>query len=87
MLAVVGIGGGLLYLFLEVGRIPIKLALIIVVLMFVTLVAIVKSLFVRGNDASPGCSSTLAGSLASAFSSSTTSRDGSNAAVDNEDRS
>jgi Zn-dependent protease with chaperone function len=54
VLAVVGLGGGLLYLFLEIGRIPIKLALIIVVLMFVTLVSIVKSLFARGSDEDPG---------------------------------
>lgn len=54
MLAVVGFGGGLLYFFLEIGRIPIKLAIIIVVLMFVTLAAIVKSLFARGSDEDPG---------------------------------
>jgi Zn-dependent protease with chaperone function len=61
VLAVVGLGGGLLYLFLKIGRIPIKLALIIVVLMVVTLVSIVKSLFARGGDDEPGLPLDLAG--------------------------
>jgi Zn-dependent protease with chaperone function len=61
VLAVVGVGGGLLYLFFKIGRIPIKLALIIVVLMVVTLVSIVKSLFARGGDDEPGLPFDLAG--------------------------
>ncbi len=48
------LGGGILYFFLAIGRIPIKLALIVVVLTLATLWSILKSLFVRGADQDPG---------------------------------
>jgi Zn-dependent protease with chaperone function len=54
VLAVVGVGGGLLYLFFAVGHIPIKLALIVLGLTLFTLFAILRSLFVRGRDEDPG---------------------------------
>lgn len=54
MLFVVVAGGGTLYAFLALGRIPIKLVLLIVIVVFVTLWAMLKSLFVRGTDEDPG---------------------------------
>ena len=59
--AVLALGGGLIYLLFQIGRIPIKLVLIIVVLVVVTLVSIVKSLFVRREDEDPGLRLDLAG--------------------------
>jgi len=53
-LVVVGAGAGLLYAFLAAGQIPIKLMLITVVMVFASLWAIAKSVFVRGLDEDPG---------------------------------
>jgi Zn-dependent protease with chaperone function len=53
-LAVVAVGGGLLYFFFVVGHIPIKLALIVLGLTLFTLFAILRSLFVRRRDEDPG---------------------------------
>jgi Zn-dependent protease with chaperone function len=47
-------GGGLLYLLLRVGHIPIKLLLIVAFVTFISVAAIVRSLFVRGHDEDPG---------------------------------
>lgn len=54
ILLVLGVGGGVLYAFFWIGRIPIKLALIVGLLTLYTLWAIVRSLFVRGSDEDPG---------------------------------
>lgn len=54
ILATLGIGGGIVWGFLAVGRIPIKLVLIVVVVMGVTLVVGIKSLFAAGKDEDPG---------------------------------
>lgn len=51
---VLAIGGGLTYLMLETGHVPVKLLLIVVVLTAVTVWAVVKSIFVRGRDVDPG---------------------------------
>jgi len=47
-------GGGLVYLLFRFGHVPVKLVLLLVVGVFVTLAAMVKSLFVRGEDGDPG---------------------------------
>jgi Zn-dependent protease with chaperone function len=54
VLTVLLLGGGLIYAFLVMGRIPIKLVMIIGLLVLATLFAILKSLFVRVRDADPG---------------------------------
>ncbi|MFL6260901.1 MAG: M48 family metallopeptidase [Thermoanaerobaculia bacterium] len=54
-------GGGLVYLFFRFGHVPIKLVLLLAVGVFVTLSAIVKSLFVRGEDGDPGLRLDLGG--------------------------
>jgi Zn-dependent protease with chaperone function len=46
--------GGIIYLMLQVGHVPIKLLAVVVILTAVTLWAIVKSLFIRGRDVDPG---------------------------------
>jgi Zn-dependent protease with chaperone function len=51
---VVAVTGSVIYAFLMIGRIPIKLAAIIVIGALVTLFAIVRSLFVRISDEDPG---------------------------------
>lgn len=53
-LSVIGVFGGLVYLCFAVGRIPIKLVAIAVVVGGASLFALVKSLFVRGSDEDPG---------------------------------
>jgi Zn-dependent protease with chaperone function len=53
-LLTLALGGGILYAMFAVGRIPIKLALIVAVLTLATLWSILKSLFVRGQDGDPG---------------------------------
>ncbi len=58
---VLAAGAGVIYLFLWLGRIPVKLVVIILVLVFVTLVSMVKSLFVRGGKEDPGLRLPLAG--------------------------
>jgi Zn-dependent protease with chaperone function len=50
----VACGGGLLYGALMVGRIPIKLLLIVGLVILSTLVAIVRSIFTRAKDVDPG---------------------------------
>lgn len=55
VLAVVLIaGGGLIYAFIALGRIPIKLVLLIGAVVLVTAWAMLKSLFVRPKDQDPG---------------------------------
>jgi Zn-dependent protease with chaperone function len=51
---VVAAGGGLIYAFFAVGRIPIKLLLIVVIVMGVTVWAGLRSFLVRGRDEAPG---------------------------------
>lgn len=53
-LLVLVVGGGLIYGMLAVGRIPVKLLLIVLVLTLVTAWAILRSLLVRGKDEDPG---------------------------------
>jgi Zn-dependent protease with chaperone function len=60
-LVVLAGGGGLIYLFFRFGHVPIKLVLLLVVGVVVTLSAIVKSLFVRGEDGDPGLRLDLTG--------------------------
>jgi Zn-dependent protease with chaperone function len=52
--AVLAIGGGLVYLMLRLGHIPVKLLLLVVVITVVTVWAVVKSLFIRSRDEDPG---------------------------------
>jgi Zn-dependent protease with chaperone function len=47
-------GGGVIYLFFALGRIPVKLVAIIGVLTLVSIAAVVRSLFVRSVDLDPG---------------------------------
>jgi Zn-dependent protease with chaperone function len=53
-LAVLVVGGGLIYLCFAVGQIPIKLVLIALLFVVWSLVAIVRSVFVRVRDEDPG---------------------------------
>lgn len=62
VLAVIGLGGGLIYGFFAVGEIPIKLVAIILVVIVVTVWASVKSIFVRAKDEDPGQRLNLDGS-------------------------
>jgi Zn-dependent protease with chaperone function len=48
------VGGGLIYGFFAIGRIPIKLVIIAVMLIGVSIWSIVKSLFIKVSDADPG---------------------------------
>ncbi len=54
LILVVGAGGGIIYGFFSLGRIPIKLVAIIAIVVLVTVFAILKSLFVRRIDEDPG---------------------------------
>jgi len=54
LLLVVGAGGGIIYGFFSLGRIPIKLVAIIGIVVVVTVFAILKSLFIRRIDEDPG---------------------------------
>ncbi len=54
LLAVLGLGGGILYGFFAVGQIPIKLALLVVVIVGMTVWAGLKSFFVSRRDEDPG---------------------------------
>jgi Zn-dependent protease with chaperone function len=58
--AVLLLGGGLIYAFFAIGRIPIKLVAIIAILVLTTLWSMLKSLFVRGRDEDPGVRLALA---------------------------
>ncbi|HVQ29911.1 MAG TPA: M48 family metalloprotease [Vicinamibacteria bacterium] len=51
---VVGAGGGILYALFAIGRIPVKLVLIVVVMVFATLWSMLKGLFARSKDEDPG---------------------------------
>ena len=53
-LAVLGLGGGLIYMFFAIGQIPIKLVFIALLFVVWSLVAIARSLFVRSRDEDPG---------------------------------
>lgn len=53
-LLVVAATAGVFYAFFAIGRIPIKLAAILIIGAFVSLFAIVRSLFVRASDEDPG---------------------------------
>ncbi len=52
--SVLAVGGGLVYGFLAIGRIPVKLVVIIAALVLATLWALLRSLFVRISDEDPG---------------------------------
>lgn len=54
MLLVVATLGGVIYAFFALGRIPIKLVIILVVVMGISLWSMIKSLFVRVRDEDPG---------------------------------
>lgn len=54
LVAVVALGGGALYGFFALGRIPIKLVLFLVVLVAVTVWVGLRSLWVAGRDEDPG---------------------------------
>jgi len=54
LIAVIALGGGLIYGFLTIGRIPLKLLVIVIVVMAVTLWAALKSLFIRRQEEDPG---------------------------------
>jgi Zn-dependent protease with chaperone function len=54
LLLVLAAGGGLIYLFFAIGRIPIKLVALIAIVVLVTLWAMLKSLFIRRRDEDPG---------------------------------
>jgi Zn-dependent protease with chaperone function len=54
ILAVAGLGGGVVYAMFEFGRISPKLVLIAGVMVFFTISAIVKALFARSRDDDPG---------------------------------
>lgn len=47
-------GGGLIYACFALGRIPVKLVIGVVIIVGVTVVSVVKSLFVRAHDEEPG---------------------------------
>jgi Zn-dependent protease with chaperone function len=51
---VLGLVALILYLFLMIGRIPIKLMLLLVIGAFITVVAMIKSLFIRIKSSDPG---------------------------------
>lgn len=51
---VVAVGGGVIYASFAIGRIPIKIVIIAVVIVGVTIWSILKSLFVRASDEDPG---------------------------------
>jgi Zn-dependent protease with chaperone function len=54
VIVVLAAGGALLYLMLAMGHVPIKFALIVLVLTVVTVGAVVRSLLVRGAETDPG---------------------------------
>jgi Zn-dependent protease with chaperone function/tetratricopeptide (TPR) repeat protein len=51
---VVALGGGVIYACFAIGRIPVKLVVLVVVLVGVSLASIVKSVFARSRDEDPG---------------------------------
>jgi Zn-dependent protease with chaperone function len=60
LLAVVGVGGGVIYAMFAVGHISIKLVVLAAVMVFVTVGAVLKSLFVRPSNEEPGLKLDLA---------------------------
>jgi len=54
LLVVIAIVGAILYAFLMIGRIPIKLMLLLVIGAIITIVAMIKSLFIRLKPSDPG---------------------------------
>jgi Zn-dependent protease with chaperone function len=54
LLLVIATGGGVIYSFFMIGRIPIKLVLIIAGVVCVTVYGMIKSLFIRVQDKDPG---------------------------------
>jgi Zn-dependent protease with chaperone function len=54
ILLVVGAGGGAIYGLLSLGRVPVKLLAVIVVVAVVTVIGIIRSLFIRVRDQDPG---------------------------------
>ncbi len=54
LLLVLAAGGGVFYAFMAIGRIPIKLVLIIGIGVLITIWAMLKSLFIRRRDEDPG---------------------------------
>ena len=54
ILVVLGLAGGIIYLFYMAGSIPIRIAAVVVFIGFATLVAIVRSVFSRTKQADPG---------------------------------
>src|SRR6185503_11110707 len=53
-------GGGLIYGFFILGRIPVKLLILAVLVVGVTIISILKSLFIRPRDEDPGSKVDLA---------------------------
>ena len=51
---VLAIGGALIYATFALGRVPIKLVVVVVVVVGVTVVSMIKSLFIRPKDEDPG---------------------------------
>jgi Zn-dependent protease with chaperone function len=54
LLVVVLAGGGIIYGFYAVGRIPVKLAVVVAIVVLVTVWAVLRSFFVRSRDEDPG---------------------------------
>ncbi len=53
-LLVLGLGGGIIYGFVALGRIPIKLVVIVAIVTFISLWAMLKSIFTRPRESEPG---------------------------------
>jgi Zn-dependent protease with chaperone function len=53
-LSVVALGGGVIYFFLSVGQIPIKLLVLAAIVVLGSLTAMIRSLLVRSKDEAPG---------------------------------
>ncbi len=51
---VIAAGGGIIYAFFALGRIPVKLVIGVVVVVGATVISMIKSLFVRPSDEEPG---------------------------------
>jgi len=58
--SVLALGGGLIYAFFAIGHIPIKLVILLVLVIGVTIISILKSLFIRVRDNDPGMKVDLA---------------------------
>lgn len=54
LIVVIILGGGIIYSFFVLGRVPVKLVAIVAGLMLITLWAALKSFFVRARDEDPG---------------------------------